>query len=370
MKYLSKTNPRQFKGKTVLLRVDLNIENTRDEASLFRLDAVIPTIEYLLKAGARVVLMSHRGRPQAAHRNKSFRDFSLGAFALILAKRLCHDIEFIAAYRVGAIRKTLKKTNTRAILLENLRFFAGEEKNDPAFAKALATLGDYYVNDAFAVSHRRNASVVAITKFLPSFVGLQLEKEIFNLNKIKEIAKKPFTLIVGGAKTSDKVGVLEYFSKRADWILLGGGPANTFFKAAGLPIGNSVYDPKILTLALRMLRNENVVLPADSREKGGKILDIGPYTAEKFSKIIKSSKMVLWSGPLGEFEKKQFSKGSEKIARAIISSKAISIVGGGETVTLLAKLKLLNKIKFVSTGGGAMLDYLAGKKLPGIEALK
>ena len=227
-----------------------------------------------------------------------------------------------------------------------------------------------YVNDAFAVSHRKNASIVAITKFLPSYAGLLLEKEIGNLDKVMRVVRRPFTIVIGGAKTADKIEVLEYFSKKADWILLGGGPANTFLKAVGIDIGKSIYDPKLVSLARRMLRNENIILPVDFRKEKGRMLDIGPYTEKKFSEIIRSSKTILWNGPMGRFEKKTFARGSEVIAQAITKSRAFSVVGGGETVMLISQLGLLKKFDFVSTGGGAMLAYLAGEKLPGIAALQ
>lgn len=365
MQYLSNLSPRRFKGKTVLVRTDFNIENTRDPASLFRIEATLPTLKYLLKAKAKIVILSHRGRP-----TRFLKSLSLDVFAPILAKRLKVEIDFISVYRVGAAIKAIETSKASVILLENLRFFKGEESNDPSFAREFSKHADFYVSDAFAVLHRKGASITLIPKLLPSYAGFQLEKELKYLNQAKEIKKTPFTLIIGGAKTEDKIGVLTYFSKKADWILVGGGPANTFLKAAGVPINNSIYDPHLVPLAEHLIKNDNVVLPGDWVKNNGKIVDIGPYTAEKYAEIIKSSKMIVWNGPMGQFEKKVYAKGSEKIARAIAVSKALSIVGGGETVTLVQKLKLRDKMKFISTGGGAMLDYLAGKELPGLIALK
>ena len=366
MRYLSHAHPGVFKNKRVLLRADFNIENPKDPAGLFRLDATIPTIKKLLMVGAKVIIMSHRGRPRNNLKSRNQRSkLSLRPLVPILKKKLKRRVVFLTA-----LPRVVAPPNGRVFLMENLRFFSGEEKNDSGFARALAALGDVYVNDAFAVSHRKNASIVAITKFLPSYAGLLLEKEIGNLDKVMRVVRRPFTIVIGGAKTADKIEVLEYFSKKADWILLGGGPANTFLKAVGIDIGKSIYDPKLVSLARRMLRNENIILPVDFRKEKGRMLDIGPYTEKKFSEIIRSSKTILWNGPMGRFEKKTFARGSEVIAQAITKSRAFSVVGGGETVMLISQLGLLKKFDFVSTGGGAMLAYLAGEKLPGIAALQ
>lgn len=373
MRYLSRTHPGFFKNKRVLLRADFNIENPKDPNGLFRLEATIPTIKKLLRGGAKkIIILSHRGRPSSSE-----ADLSLRPLAPLLAKRLNSEVDFALAENINKIKKIIKSSRAKIILLENLRFFAGEESNDPKFARAIASLGDIYINDAFAVSHRKNASIVAITRFLPSYVGLLLEKEMASLNRVRKVEKRPFVLIVAGAKTADKIGVLKYFAKKADYILLGGGPANTFLRAAGVPVDSSLYDPRLTSFAGKLLRNRNIILPVDSLGEKNRILDIGPATERLFSKIISKSKLILWNGPMGQFEIKRFSSGTGSIWRAILKNhKACVVVGGGETVAsaklITNNLKLLTSKRkniFVSTGGGAMLDYLAGNKLSGIEVL-
>jgi 3-phosphoglycerate kinase len=394
MKFLSKQNSRVLKGKICLLRIDLNIEPSQ-EKNTYRVEAVLPTIRLLLKHGIKkIVLLSHRGRP-VLQKEKNLT-FSLSPFAPIIAKRAGVPVDFIAAYRVGGFRKTVQRSTARLVLLGNLRFFNGEETNDPSFARELAKLGDFYVNDAFTVSHRKNASVVAITKFLPSYAGLLLEKEIKNLDRVMKSHRhchRPFTVIIGGAKVSDKIGVIKNFWNKADYFLLGGGPANTFFAAQGLPIGDSLVDRSMLgsptrgstSQILKLIRKEveprKIVLPLDVKIKNRQILDIGEQTVKNYSEIIKKSKTIIWNGPMGLFEKKGFGKGTLGIWKTILANrKACIVVGGGETVASLQlithnlqsitkRLSVKGHKLFVSTGGGAMLEYLSGKKLPGLEAL-
>jgi 3-phosphoglycerate kinase len=263
--------------------------------------------------------------------------------------------------------------------LDNLRFLPGEEKNDAKLAKALASLADFYVNDAFAVSHRANASVVAITKFLPSYAGIEMENEINSLGKAIIKPKRPVVLVLGGAKASDKLGVIVHFKNKADWFLLGGGCANTILWLKGIDVKNSIKDsdPNERVALKKIVAYKNTVLPTDfvwGNSDGGEksaILDIGPKTMRTFGKKIAVARTIIWSGPLGLIEKKQYTKGSVAIARAIgRNRRTFSVSGGGETVMFLKQHKLDKKFSFISTGGGAMLDFLAGKKLPGIEALK
>ena len=235
---------------------------------------------------------------------------------------------------------------------------------------ALASLGDIYVNEAFAVSHSKNASVCAITDYLPSYAGLLLEKEITALDEIIRSKKQPLVAILGGAKVKDKLPVIERFLHKASYILLGGGIANTFAKAKGLNIGQSLYKPAMVRKARHLLHKKNIIIPFDFMLEKDRILDIGPLTAARFAGIISKARVVFWNGPLGYFEDKRFKKGSEAVARAIAESRAFSVVGGGETTQLIRELHLEKRIDFLSTGGGAMIEYLAGKKLPGIEALK
>lgn len=354
IKYLSKTSKQTLKGKTCLVRVDLNIENPKEENAL-RIQAILPTLSLLLKAKAKIILISHRGRP-----SKPDPNLSLKPFAPILSKKLGTKITFVSDLeQLGTIT-----------LLENLRFEKGEEKNDAAFAKNLASLADIYINEAFAASHRRHASIVAITKYLPSYAGLRLEEEVKHLQRATYKYKKPLTIILGGTKIENKFGVVDYFKNKADHILLGGGVANTFLAEKGHPIGNSLIDKSVNMRPY--LNMKQIICPKDWKTERGEIMDIGKKTAGEYVNIIKESKTVIWGGPVGYIEKEKFAKGTRAIAYAIArrKEKLLSIAGGGETTDFIVKHKLLNRFDLVSTGGGAMLEYLSGKKLPGIEALK
>ncbi|MEK7630220.1 MAG: phosphoglycerate kinase [Patescibacteria group bacterium] len=371
IKFLSKTNLKKYAGKTALLRIDLNIE-PGGELDSYRLEAVIPTIKLLLKNKTKIILLSHRGRP-----GKYEKNYSLAPFGPIFAKKLKTAVDFVYAARTGALEKVVKNSDAKIVLVENLRFFQGEEANDPSFTRELAKLGDFFVNDAFAVSHRKNASVVAITKYLPSYGGLLLEKELKKLGAIINYSAKPFVIVLGGAKVSDKVGVLKYFWNKADKFIIAGGPANTFFLANGLPIGKSFYDKASLPFVKKFIGSPKIVLPSDIKVSAKKILDIGPQTINEWSKIIAKSKTIIWNGPIGLFEKKGFEKGTIATWKAIFANKkAIAVIGGGETLASLklitnnSKLITKNKNLFLSTGGGAMLEFLSGKKLLGIEALR
>jgi len=362
IKYLSKTNPQRIAG-TALLRLDFN---TKDD---WRMRAVLPTITLLLKQSSKIVVISHQGRP-----NGFEKKYSLRKNAATLSRLIGRKVVFIDHFDFKKIARMVQGAPKGSVfLLENLRFMKGEEANSVAFAKQLASLGDFYVNDAFAVSHRANASVTAITKFLPSYAGLELELEITSLSKAMVHPKKPLVLILGGAKAADKLGVIKYFKEKADWFLLGGGPANTIFWINGMDTKKSVRDtdPKDVKEMKNLSHYKSVVLPLDVKWSGGKMLDIGPKTEVLFGKKIAGARTILWSGPLGQIEQAKFAKGSAAVARAIAKNrKAFSVSGGGETVMFLKQYKLDKKFSFISTGGGAMIDFLAGKKLPGIEALK
>lgn len=368
-----------MEGKICLLRVDLNIEPGQ-EKNTNRLDAIIPTIQWLLKKGNKVVLLSHRGRPNPVSKIKNQKSkLTLKPFAPLIANKIGAPVIFIKNF--GKIPEQGK-----VFLFENLRFWPGEKKNDPAFAKKLAGLGDFYINDAFAVCHRKNASIVAITKYLPSFAGPLLKKEIKNLNQMMKNYRHPMSIIIGGAKISDKIGIIKYFWRRADYFLLGGGPANTFFAARGLPVGDSLVDRSMLgSSASPILSRFNagrsgfpkLILPVDVKISDRKILDIGEQTVKQYAGIIKKSRTIIWNGPMGLYERRGFEKGTIGIWKAILANrKAQIVVGGGETI---ASLKQIPNYKFqikrrknifLSTGGGAMLEYLSGKKLPGIEIFK
>ncbi|MDP2703717.1 MAG: phosphoglycerate kinase [bacterium] len=357
IQYLSKTPKQTLKGKTCLVRVDLNIENPKEENAL-RIQAILPTLKLLLKADAKIILISHRGRPKGLDPS-----LSLKPFAPILSKKLRVKVKFVP--RLEHLQQLQQVT-----LLENLRFHEGEEKNDTAFAKSLASLANIYINEAFAASHRRHASIVAITKYLPSYAGLRFEEEVQHLHKAIHKYKKPLTIILGGAKIENKFGVVDYFKNKVDHILLGGGVANTFLAAKGHPVGNSLIDKSVNMKPY--LHMKQIVCPKDWKTEKGQIMDIGKETADEYVKIINTSKTIIWGGPVGYIEKEKFTKGTRAIAYAIARRKdeLLSIAGGGETTDFIVKHKLLNRFDLVSTGGGAMLEYLSGKKLPGIEALK
>ncbi len=369
IKYLSKINPKALVG-TALLRLDFN---TTDD---WRMRAVLPTIKLLLKTAGRIVIISHRGRPVGFDKKLSLRGDAAKLSKLIGGKK----VTFIDHFRFAEIKKQVAAAPRGSVfLLENLRFLPGEEKNDVKIARQLASLADFYVNDAFAVSHRANASVVAITKLLPSYAGIEMEREIVLLGKVITKPKHPVVLVLGGAKASDKLGVIAHFKNKADWFLLGGGCANTILRLRGMDIKNSIKDsdPKELAALKKIAVYKNVVLPMDfvwgngGDGNGNAILDVGPKTARMFNKKIMMARTIIWSGPLGLIEKKQYTKASIAVAHAIAKNhKAFSVSGGGETVMFLKQYKLDKKFSFISTGGGAMLDFIAGKKLPGIEALK
>lgn len=352
------------------MRVDLNLtdDDLKKQKNHLRIEAVLPTIKFLISRGAKVVILSHRGRPQSHKRQKGF---SLKPFAKILSKFLKKQVYFINSFDFNHIKTKIKNSRPKTVfLLENLRFLPGEQKNDKRLARNLAKIGDFYINDAFSVSHRENASVVAITEFLPSYCGLLLEKEIKNLSMTMKKPRRPLVIVLGGAKISDKIGLIINFLKRADVFLIGGGIANTFFASQKMPVGKSLYEKKMVPLARRLLKSPKIILPIDSMVKNGAVLDIGPNTSQNYAEIIKKARTIVWNGPMGYIENPKFAKGSQVIAKAIIKSRVFAVIGGGETISLMSgiKYKTSNKM-FLSTGGGAMLEFLAGKKLPGIEAL-
>lgn len=367
----------QLKNKTCLLRIDLNIEIRKKEA--FRIQTILPTIKFLVKNGARVVILGHRGRPgKFKDINLKIKNFSLKPFAGIfsqLLKKPVHFIDFKNSTLIPQLADKIKNSQSGSIfLLENLRFFPAEEKNESQFAESLACLGDIYINDAFAVSHRANASVAAITEFLPSYAGLLLEEEIRNLNWLMKRSLKPLVVILGGAKVSDKIGLINNFLAKADYFLIGGAMANTFFVKQGLPIGDSVYEEDVDLGNLMPRLDKQIILPKDAVIYQRRILDIGPETIKYFQNIIKRARTIIWNGPMGLIEKERFAGGTTMVGLAVFKNRQARIViGGGETIASLPfKPKNQNPRPgiFISTGGGAMLEYLAGKKLPGIEALK
>ena len=381
-----------FKNKKVLVRCDFNVPlNEKGEvADDFRIKNSIPTIEYLIKKGAKVILMSHLGNPGG----KVVEDLRLTPVQEKLMEYLDLSITKAPDCIGSEIKKWISQMKPGEILLlENLRFHKEEKENDENFAKELAELGDIFINDAFSVCHRAHASVVGIPQYLPSGIGFLLEKEIKNLSKIIEKPKKPVVIIIGGAKISTKAKVIEDFLKKADHLLLGGKIANFILIQKGLLVGKLPSSLKTEEIVERLeLPNPKLHLPVDGivslRElknkenylkvkalgqikRGEDIYDIGPDTLKLFSKIIKEAKTIFWSGPLGMFEERFFEKGTKEIALSIVKNKkAFKVAGGGETVLAIDQFDLLDKFDHISTGGGAMLEFLAGKKLPGLEVLK
>jgi phosphoglycerate kinase len=376
-----------LKGKRVLVRVDFNVplgdDGIVDESEAWRIKAALPTIKFLLEKNAKIILMSHLGRPDG----QIVEAMRLGPVQDRLSEMLGLSViktpDCIGELAEEAVNDMQEG---EIILLENLRFHKEEEENDMEFAKKLAVLGDIYVNEAFSCSHRAHASVEAITKLLPSYAGLELEEEIKTLTKVIENPSKPATMIMGGLKAETKLPVINFLLDKFDNILIGGVIANFLFEANGIDIGKSVKDDLDMSEAKKIdIKNPKIHIPVDvvtdnPQQKevdltdGAvgefRILDIGEKTLEKYKEIIKKSEMVVWNGTVGLFEEEAYAHGTREIAKAMAESQAETIIGGGDTILALTKFGYIDKIKHVSTGGGAMLEFLSGEKLPGIIALK
>jgi phosphoglycerate kinase len=381
-----------IKGKRVFIRADFNVplDDNLVITDDRRIRSTLPTINYAIDEGAKVILASHLGRPKG----KVDPRLSLAPVAKRLQRLLNKEVIF-APDCIGSQTENLvsKMKNGDVLLLENLRFHAGEEKNDESFARALANLADFYVNDAFGASHRAHASIVGITKFLPSAAGFLLKKEIEYLKGVIDNPVRPFVAVLGGAKVSGKIGVLDNLADKVDKVIVGGGMAYTFIKAMGYEVGDSLVEDEMLDLAKKImdkLKNNNVkfYLPVDSVisqsleqgaetkivttqeiPKGWKALDIGPASVKLFSEALQNAKTIIWNGPMGVFEIDAFSRGTYAIAHAIADAYALTIVGGGDTDYAVHKAGVSDAITFISTGGGASLQLLEGKELPGIAAL-
>lgn len=380
----------EIHDKRVLVRADFNISfNAKHEiANDARIRESLPTIEYLLKNGNKLILISHLGRPHGVD-----KQFSLAPVAQRLQHYLPQQKIMLVSDLSALPRKNTQTATTNEIfLLENIRFFAGEEKNDPQFVKELASFGDVFVNDAFSVSHRKTASIIGLPAVLPSFAGLLMKKEISMLTKAISSPHHPFVTVLGGAKISTKIKLIEKLIALADIVLLGGGLATTFLLALGMEIGRSLAEPAEQTEAKRLLqlaeyKQTRLVLPIDVvvGDRGGKhlsfkqvqevnkhdtILDIGPQTIALFEQSIAQARTLIWNGPVGLFEVDAYKHGTDAIYKAITSNTdLISIVGGGETLAALSHKHHLEKITHISTGGGAMLEFIEKGTLPGIEAL-
>jgi len=375
-------------GKRVLLRVDFNVPLqdgviTDDR----RIRAALPTIKYLLERGATVIAMSHMGRPKG----QVVDGLRLTPVAARLAELLDRPVtkldDCVGEAVAGAVASSRPGD---VILLENLRFHPEEKKNDPEFARQLAALADLYVNDAFGAAHRAHASVVGVAEYMPAVAGFLMEKELAALGGALENPTRPFVAILGGAKISGKIEVIDNLLPQVDHLLIGGGMANTFFKAQGHPVGDSLVEDGALDIAKETLvkGGAKLVLPVDvviadafdaqAKSKvvavdqvpdGWRIMDVGPETLKRFAKVLRRARTVVWNGPMGVFEMKKFAEGTFAVARSLAETDAVTVIGGGDSAAAIEQSGLADKMSHISTGGGASLDFLAGKALPGVAAL-
>ena len=387
-----------FKKKKALIRVDFNVplNSSYQITDDNRIRAAMPTIKKILSGGGSVILMSHLGRPKGGYEEK----YSLKHLVKHVSKLTGTSVKF-ASDCIGNVPTELVKALKPGdiLLLENLRFHKEEEKGNEEFAEELATLGDVYVNDAFGTAHRAHASTAIIAKFFPEtkMFGYLIESELASMDKVLKDPQKPFTAIMGGAKVSDKILIIENLLERVDNLVIGGGMTYTFIKAGGGSIGSSIVEEDKLDLALNIIKkarakNVNFLLPVDNIvadkfdaaasvqktaidkvPEGWMGLDIGPESIEEISKIITESKTILWNGPMGVFEMEKFEAGTKSVAQAIAEATgkgAFSLIGGGDSVAAINKYNLAEKVSYVSTGGGAMLEYMEGRDLPGIKAIR
>lgn len=381
------------RSKRVLVRVDYNVPldangNVSDDK---RITASLPTINYLLEQGARIILCSHLGRPKGEVK----KEFSLAPVAKRLKELLPNVNIYFASDCIGeeAQQKAAALKDGEILLLENLRFHKEEEKNDPEFAKKLASLAEIYVSDAFGTVHRAHASTAGVTAYLPAVAGFLIGKELSIMGGALENPERPFVAILGGAKVADKIGVITNLLNKCDTLLIGGGMAYTFFKAMGYEIGDSLLDAESIDLAKQLMETakekgvklllpvdtvvakafaadaEHMTVSANAIPAGWQGLDIGEKTRELFAAEIKNAKTVIWNGPMGVFEFPEFAKGTEAVAKACAECGGTTIIGGGDSASAVKKLGYANKMTHISTGGGASLEFLEGKVLPGVAAL-
>lgn len=378
-----------LKGKRVLTRVDFNVPLADGKvADDTRIRAALPTINYMREKGAKVILVTHLGRPKGVTESLRLDPVASRLGELGVSVKKLNDC-------IGdEVKKAVSEMKEGdVILLENVRFYPEEEKNDPKFAQELASLADIYVNDAFGTAHRAHASTEGVARILPAVAGFLMEKEIKFFSKVLESPERPFVAVLGGAKVSDKIGVIKNLLEKVDVLLIGGGMAYTFLKALGYEVGQSICEVDKLTLAKELLdlakeKNVEIVLPVDvviadrfAPDANTKVvpvsqiptdwqgLDIGPQTREIFAQKVSQAKTIVWNGPLGVFEMPAFSEGTKTVGTAIANTNALKVVGGGETAEAVEKFGLADKMTHVSTGGGASLEFLEGKVLPGVAIL-
>lgn len=376
-------------GKKVLVRVDFNVPikegKIKDDT---RITSALPTINYLLENGAAVILFSHLGRPK----DEPDPHFSLAPVAEHLARLIPNKVKFVNDC-VGDVAEEAASALKpgEVLVLENTRFYKAEKKNDPEMAQKFAKLADIYVNDAFGSAHRAHASTEGVAQYLPAVAGFLMEKEIRYLGQTIADPTRPFVAILGGAKISDKIGVIDNLLNKADAVLIGGGMANTFLKAQGYQMADSLVEEEVLETAKELLNKggKKLYLPQDLMianafeneaefktigledvPAGWRVLDIGPKTVDAFSKVISEAGTIVWNGPMGVFEMSNFAKGTFGIAKSVASSNAVSIIGGGDSVSAINQSGLSDKVTHISTGGGASLEMLEGKILPGLAALQ
>jgi len=380
-----------LKGKKVFCRVDFNVPMQNGEITDdTRIQASLPTIQYLAEQGAKVILASHLGRPKGKIVDELRLDPVAKRLSALIHKPVIKVNESVGAH----VKEQIEMMDDGEILLlENVRFYPGEEKNDPELAKQFAELADVYVNDAFGAAHRAHASTEGVANFLPAVAGFLMEKELEVLGKALDNPQRPFTAVIGGAKVKDKIGVIENLLEKVDNLIIGGGLAYTFIKSQGYDIGKSLLEEDKIELAkefiekakqnhVRFLMPVDVVVADDFSEKANiktvdvanipsdwQSLDIGPKTAELYQQVIKESKLVIWNGPMGVFEMDKFAKGTNAIAEAMATTDAITIIGGGDSAAAVEKAGFADKMTHISTGGGASLEFMEGKELPGVVAL-